>query len=458
MKRFYTLLFLCFASLNSIAQFDQIANGDFELWEEDTLYETPADWGSSNTEEFYGIPTVIKSSDAQDGSSSVEIKSVLLGQDTLRGYVFHGNLGQAGPDAGIAYTDNFEAVGIQYKSSLPAGDTLYLIMVRFNGGTIVDYKVIPAAYGNVNTWTPSLLYTGNIIQDELFIGFILGNPNGNSSPTPGAWALIDNVQLYAGSVTTTPLPNNSFESWTANTVENATSWYSLNNLLSAVGLENATKTTDANSGSFALEMTTHYLSPDTISSYLALAPIDLFSSNPFPNTPYNGSPARISGAYKYAPLNGDVAGIQITFFEAGNPVGVFYEPLMAQSNYTTFDYPITISGNPDSINFLVFSGNNPGSVLKIDDVQFLTADASINEDTMIDFKLYPNPAKEIVTLALPEVGNYKIEIASLDGKLQLSSENNSGNQHIDLNSIGAGIYLVHVSNSVLTETKRLIIR
>ena len=458
MKKIYTFISITLIAFSSLAQFDPIANGDFEIWEDDTIYETPETWGSSNTVEFFGVSAVAESSDAQDGNSSVEISSILLGQDTLRGYVFHGSMGQAGPDGGIPYTDNFEAVGFQYKSSLPVGDTLYMVMLRYNGGTIVDYQIIPAAYGTANVWTPGLLYTGNIIQDELFIGFILGDSQGATAPTPGSWVRVDNVQLYAGSVTTTPLPNNSFETWTASTVENAASWYSLNNVLSPYGLENATKTTDANSGSYAIEMTTVYADPDTIASFLTMAPINLWSNNPFPNAPYNGSPSRISGAYKYAPMNGDIAGIQITFFEAGSPAGVFYEPLTAQASYTTFDFPLSIVGTPDSINFMIFSGNNPGSVLKLDDLQFLTADAGLGENLMINFEVYPNPATENVTIALPEDGNFELAIHTLEGKMCYQHESCTGNQHIDISDFTTGVYIVKINNGTSAETKRLIVR
>jgi hypothetical protein len=459
MKKIYSITALVFLSMSAFGQFGQISNGDFESWEDQTIYANPTDWQSSNTVEFYGVPAVSQSSDAQDGSYSVQLSSILMGPDTLSGYVFHGIVGQSGPDAGIPYTDNFEAVSFQYKSDLPAGDTMHLIMIRFNAGVMVEFLTVPAAYGTQNVWTPNLLYVGNTVQDSLFIGFSLGNPVNGISVTPGAWALVDNVELISGGVATTPLPNPSFESWTTETVEVASDWYSLNFFLASFGLENANKTTDANTGTYAVEMTTVLNDQDTMPSFLTMGPINLFSlTNPFENAPYNASPTNFSGAYKYAPVNGDQGIITMTFFQAGVPIGMHNEYFTAQGSYTTFNSALTITGIPDSINFLAYSGDNPGSVLKLDDLQFTGGNVGISENLMSDFEMYPNPATEMVTIALPDEGSFTLIVTSMDGKVIMNKSNITGNQLIKLDDFNKGIYIVDIANGQLHKTKKLVVR
>ncbi len=458
MKKIYSIFLLSLLSFASFGQNGQINNGGFEIWQDTYLYESPTNWKSTNTEEFWGLETVFKSNDAQDGLSSARLEAIVYDQDTLAGYVLQGDLDQSGPAGGVPYTDNFEAISVHYKVDLNPDDTLFMIMVRYDNGVPVDFRSMPVAYGTQTTWTPTLLYVGNTPQDELFLGFVLNNPLGGPRPAPGSWAMVDNVQFYAGSVLTSPYPNNSFEDWTTTTVEDPTNWYSINWLLAGPGLENVTKTTDANSGTYAVEMTTVFEAPDTIASLLSMAPIDVFSWNPFANAPYNADPTQFSGAYKYAPANGDQASIDLIFYENGNIIGTHSEQLTAQATYTTFSSNLSLTGTPDSIMFLAYSGDNPGSVLKLDDLQFSGGNVGIEEQQMIAFDLYPNPTTDVVNISLPEKGVFEIEIVGMDGALAVKRNNCSGNQQVDLSVLSNGIYIVHISNGQATHTKKLIIQ
>jgi len=456
MKKLYTILIAMTFTFAANAQWGQIENGGFENWTDITLYDTPADWVSSNEEEFYGVSTVSQSSDAQDGASSVRIETVLLGSDTLAGYVYHGGSGTSGPDSGIPYTDNFEAVSLHYKTDLPVGDTLYMIYIRYQFGTAIEMQVMPVAYGTNSTWTPALLYIGNQPQDELFIGFIGRNPFGGPNSTPGSWSMVDNVQLLSGGVTTTPLPNPSFETWETATTEAPDSWFTLNSLLIGSGIENAIKTTDANTGSFAIEMTTMQLDQDTIASFLSNGPIDFTSSVPFAPMPYDATPTTISGSYKYAPNNGDQAFLQIQFFQGGAIVGAHAETFTAQSTYTSFSSPLTISGTPDSVSIIAFSGENPGSVLILDDLNFSGNTVELAEFSAMEINMYPNPTRDRVMIKAKGMFNY--EIIDLSGNSVLVGSNNQTAVEISVSHLNAGSYFVRISNEVNTETHKLIIQ
>lgn len=461
MKKIYTLITFISLGFSLIAQNGQIVNGDFESWQDDQLYETPTEWKSSNTDEFYGVEAVSKSTDAEDGTFSCLLAAQLVGNDTLTPYVYHGrvsNVNGGGPDQGIAYSDNFEAVRLSYKSDLQVGDSLQLLVIRFLAGTVVEFQVKPIAFGVNNIWTSSLIYLGNQPQDSLFIGFIVGDVIGDTKPSPSSWAMIDNIQLISGAVETSPLPNHSFENWNNVTVENPSNWYTVNTLLAGSNSENAIKSIDANSGNFALELSTVLINSDTIGGFLSIGSINFNNLvTPFAPIPYTAEPTTFSGAYKYSPVNGDAAGIQVVFYQSGTPIGSHYEPLSSQATYTNFSSTISTGGVPDSISFLAFSGDNPGSVLKLDDLQLSGGNVSVTELSAIDFEIYPNPSSDLANIKLPSKGSYSIVVSDLKGAVLSTSINITGKHTIDTKTLEKGTYFVHVSNESISQVKKLIV-
>ena len=457
MKNNLLLFFAITFATTTFAQFGQIENGGFENWHNETVYENPDIWKTSNDLEYFGTPLLTKSTDANNGNYSARFDVEIVNSDTLSSYVFHGDIsGGNGPDGGIAYTDNFEALTIDYKGSLEVGDTIQLLMIRYLNGNAVDFQIKPIFYGTQSSWTTSVLFVGNQPQDSLFIGFILGDPNGNYAPQPNSWALLDNVKLLSGGVEQTALPNQSFENWSDVTVENPNTWYTINDILVGSNNENITKTTDANSGQFAVQLETILINNDTTEAYLSVGAIDIYQGN-FAPIPYNTIPTNISGAYKYTSVNGSTGGLNIIFYQGGNPIGFHTETFTSQSNYTTFNAALTIAGTPDSILILANSGAEVGSILLLDDLSFSGGNVSLDELLSIDYQMYPNPAKEIVSIRLPEDGEYNISIATVNGKELAVLQNQNGIATLNVDNLEAGIYFVTVFNEFVKETKRLIV-
>lgn len=459
MKKIYYLFIAITISSMAFAQLGQIPNGGFENWSMSTLYDYPTQWGNSNSEEWNGSPTVIKSTDAAAGTFSCEISSLTTGpsNDTITGYVYHGTVGQGGPDGGITYSTLFDEVRYQFKSDLAVGDTAYLIMMRFVSSVMVEMVSLPAASGTNSTWTQGSINVTSTPQDELFIGFVVGDVINGISPSPGSWFRVDDVQLHNTGSAVTALPDPSFEQWSTQTVETPDNWFTMNEMLSGQGLNNANKTTDANSGSFAIEMTTQQnFNGDTIPAFISWGPIDFFAmGNPFLPAPYNATPTTFSGSYKYAPANGDMsAGIQIIFFQSGVQIGVHTEPFSASAGYTSFSSPLTIVGTPDSIVFAAFSGENPGSVLKLDDLSFSGGDVSLEEFENMSLSLYPNPSRDYVMIK--SNGTFDFRFIDLAGNLVLKQERLNGPQQIDVSHLSKGAYIVQINNGVQVESLRFI--
>jgi hypothetical protein len=456
MKNLFTTSVFLLCALGSFAQFGQLSNGGFENWTNQTIYDYPTDWNNSNLEEFQGIPTIIQSTDSQDGTYSCELRAeITAAQDTLFGYVMHGYVGSMGPQGGISYNVNFDEMQYYYQCDLAVGDTLFVIATRFIAGVPVSTEVVEAAVGTVSSWTAGSVSFTNGAQDDLFIGFVLGNPFGGQKPNPGSWARVDNVSMHNAGIAVTNVPDPSFENWSSVSTEDPDNWYTINPLLSSLSLENAIKTTDANTGTYAIEMSTIEFSGDTIQSFLSNAPINLFSSNPFVASPYDAFPEELTGAYKFAPSGTDSAFLQVVFTQNGNIIGYDVQTFTASASYQNFTLPLTILGTPDSMSIIAFSGENPGSVLHLDDLALVGGTVGLQEFSSMNVDIYPNPATTSVMIKAD--GNYAYSITNLSGKVVMTQKNLHGAMELDISELSSGAYFVTISNEYTNESHKLII-
>lgn len=462
MRKLLLSITLVSSSFMTWAQNGQLQNGGFENWTNTTLYDFTTIWHTSDQDQYVGVPTVVKSTDAQNGTYSAEIRSVSYGPagDTAFGYVFHGSTGSMGPNAGIPYTASFNTIKFRYKCDLPVtNDSVYVYMIRFLGGTVVDYTVAPVVGGTTSTWTQGSLTVSSVPQDELFFGFVMGDPNNGVLCAPGSWARFDNVELFNGASAATAVPDFSFESWSSNSIETPDNWYTLNDILSGMGLQNAVKSTDAAVGTYSIELTTIQdpNSGDTIPGFMSAGPINIMAmGNPFSPIPYNASPTLLSCKYQHMPVNSDQGMIQVQFFQAGNPIGNTMMPFLTNLSWTNLSLPIIISGTPDSMLFIAFSGDNPGSVLKLDELSLSGGNVGLDEFKTMNLSIYPNPASDKVMVKLD--GEFGYELINMYGTVVASADNLNNAVEIDLTQFNSGSYVIRLTNASSTETHSLVIQ
>jgi len=458
MKNLFTTTLLLMFATGSFAQLGQLVNGGFENWTDQNLYDYPTDWSNSNLEEYQGVAALFQSTDAQDGTYSCRLSVETAGaQDTLIGYVYQGLIGQFGPTNGIPYTANFDEMQYHYKCDLMPGDTLFVLVTRFIAGTPVGTQALPLATGTESNWTAGSVSFTNGAQDEIFIGFTIGNPIANVIPTPGSWVQIDNISMHNAGIAVANLPDPSFENWAAVTTENPDNWDSFNFLLAGFGAENVVKSTDANSGSFALEMATSQPIPggDTVNAYLSYGTIDLYAQNPFVPEPYDAIPTEFTGAYKYTPVSTDQAFIQLLFYQNGSVIGAEALTIDAQATYLNFSLPLSISTTPDSMAIIVYAGDNPGSTLLLDDLAFAGGNVGLSEFSSMNVDIYPNPATNSVMIKAD--GSYNYTLTDLSGSTVMNGENVNGAIQLDVNQLSSGAYFVTLTNEFKTESHKLII-
>ena len=261
--------------------------------------------------------------------------------------------------------------------------------------------------------------------------------------------------MHNAGIAVTNVPDPSFENWSSNTTEEPDDWYTINPLLSGLSLENANKTTDANTGTYAIEMTTIDYFGDTIQSFLSNAPINLFSSTPFLASPYDAFPEELTGAYKFAPSGSDSAFLQVIFTQNGNIIGYDVQTFPASASYQNFTLPLTILGTPDSMSIIAFSGENSGSVLHLDDLALVGGTVGLQEFSSMNVDIYPNPAT--TTVMIKADGNYRYSITNLSGKVVMNEKNLHGAMELDIRELSSGAYFVTISNEYTSESHKLII-
>lgn len=463
MKRKFTLatMLLAFTGIG-FAQQGNIMNGDFENWSNVTIYDYPDQWSNSNTEEWRGVPGIEKSTDASVGNYSVKINSSINpNNDTIFGYVYHGTTGSQGPDGGIAYTSTFDEITFDYKSSLGNGDTLSIFLIRFSGGSMVDMQILNGATGIHTSWTSQSISISNTAQDELFFGFVMGNPMTGAAASSGAWALVDNVVLKNNGSAVTNLPDNSFESWSSQSYEGPDNWFTMNELLAGANAENCNKSTNAHTGTYAVELKTDTIpmfGGDTIPGFISMGPINMMGGgggNPFLPIPYDANPTTFTGAYNYAPANGDMGGIiYLEFYNNGSAVGNSVQYLSATSGYQTFTYPLNLTMTPDSVILVAGSGNNPGSVLLIDNFALSGGNVSVFENDL-EIEMYPNPASDYFIMNIDE--EYSYEIYSMEGRRVANRTGLLGWESVNVSDLASGKYIVKINTAGKTINKPLIV-
>ena len=187
--------------------------------------------------------------------------------------------------------------------------------------------------------------------------------------------------------------------------------------------------------------------------------------------PFTHRPLQFSGYYKYNPVKGDSAAIEVFLKKSGKILGRGKMVVKQKVDvWTNFNISInyTSSSQPDSI-VVIFAasaaydfssletlmqckGQN-GSTLTVDEVS-LGYQQGIQQTMMpeMEISLYPNPATDKMTLLLPEPVKGKICIYDYSGKEVKTLSINLNTLAIDLLELAAGSYFINImeDNKLLT--------
>lgn len=266
------------------------------------------------------------------------------------------------------------------------------------------------------------------------------------------------------------ITNSGFESWTSS--KKATGWSSTNDYIPLPGFQNVFKDSlNIKSGNYSIKAETKSLAPYSTSNAPGVftngtysGTIDNFNIDAI--TPvkwiYSEKPDSITGYYKYTKTGSDSATFYIRFFNGGQIIGEgFFQEGNNRSTYTRLSAPINWVNTlmPDSMLILISSSvmtasnQSVGSVLYLDNLGFagLTGVKSISSNSV---KLYPNPAKNLITLK--GLNNVKNEVCVYNtlGSLVLKTSANNG--VIDVEKLQTGVYVIEVSTDKEKITQRFV--
>jgi hypothetical protein len=144
------------------------------------------------------------------------------------------------------------------------------------------------------------------------------------------------------------IPNGAFENWTNTTINNIDKWFNSNfESVPKIGIENTTKTTDKQNGTYAVKMETKIVGTDTLLAYVANGD----PGNPEgQGVPYTQKPTTFNGWYKGTVMPGDSFIFWIQFKKAGAVVSdEIFKLGASKTTYTAFSFPLALSVVPDSV-------------------------------------------------------------------------------------------------------------
>ena len=382
-----TILLLSFVMIN--AQLPEIPNGGFENWENRFLYSKPAVW-QTNENPDYAPLTNIRSDDSFEGDYSLRLESILEekeGQDDRIHFGFAVIAGGEDEESGMPepaeWLNTADMVHFSVKHSIQPGDGgLIWIMLDYDGENIFQYMEFME--GEQPDWTQVSLPLdaggGPVDIDGLLIGFTSSVPEGfpggeDLEPQEGSWVMVDNVYFsLEGTPVDNNIPNGGFEDWQDISPFEPVGWTSTNIYAAAYDTANVTRSTDAYSGSYAARLETVFFDGDDEWGVLSLGDGLWWDGGAMIS---GDRPYFIGGVYKYEPGNpfsDNQAFLSLNLLLDGDHLSGTNLEFPAAAEYTRFASGMLwyhTEDDPDYMNLTISSANEAGSVLYIDDIEFL---------------------------------------------------------------------------------------
>ena len=256
---------------------------------------------------------------------------------------------------------------------------------------------------------------------------------------------------------TTPLPNYSFENMIQETYEVPKDWYSFSpKFYAAYGSSYLTKSTDAATGIFSARIENTSDAIYNIGS--------AFMTNGYVNNsgfhggiPFVAIADQFSFQYKYTAVGGNLASLKLTICKDG--VSEYEDSVYSISpsaNWTTKTIDFSYNQTPDSVRVTFFAGVSLGSVLYVDDIQFLGGNVSVNDATPVGYEVYPNPSN--LFFKIYGVNNAKIKIYSISRQIIYSNTLNTDVGLINTEEWKDGVYFIQIQKNNQITTKKVVIQ
>ena len=419
----------------------------FENWTSTSIL-TLDNYQSGAEENTGALVTTYSSTDSYIGSKSIKLETLLTpSNDTAFGYFYTGNPDGNNPKPGqaVSLADVDSLIGY-YKSNLLPNDSAIVFCSIFKSG-VQTANSTSFFKGIQTTWKRFAFSINAATADSMLLAIAGGNPFIGFKGIPGSWLMLDNIQLKASSGTTAPILNHSFENWTPQSIDQPSGWQTPNPYTIGEPVMPVVKSTDTYSGTFALELNTIQSQyGDTISG---MTTNGNFGPGNGGGHPYTNTPLSVELYYKYAPANGDFSSINFQFRKNGAILNNYGTSLIAASNYTQWTTSISLLTMPDTLLISAFSGQNPGSKLKIDAIDFLLPVGETEYINVEKIVSYPNPVidKLSIRFNLKKENDVTVRLIDITGKeLMKRSLGNlssgSYNESFAISEFSSGVYFI----------------
>ncbi|MEA4841385.1 MAG: T9SS type A sorting domain-containing protein [Bacteroidales bacterium] len=366
-----------------------IPNGSFENWTTRN-FDYPEHYYFTSNADSHNDTTfnVTKTTIAYSGTYALKLKTIDSSDEGLKfGYAVNGNAKDGGPQewtGGIPCNEKPTGITGYYKYNVASGDTAMIIVTFKKAGSLIGsyfFKLygVHASYA-IFDFDFALTET----PDSMIIGFSSSNAIMQTG-LPGSELYIDDVSLK-GVVSQPAQLNGDFESWNNISVESVENWYVDGNDDNS----SCKKTTDAENGTFAVELTSYIGDEDgnplARPTQLSNGYWDDNKGRMSGGIPFTYTKDTLAFYYKYAPADPlGKAEISLQFKQNGNLFGYRNIELDASANYQYVELPFDLSymSAPDSVIISILSNrwsdtsvSNAGSVLKLDSLHFKATEDS----------------------------------------------------------------------------------
>ncbi|MCB0402651.1 MAG: T9SS type A sorting domain-containing protein [Flavobacteriales bacterium] len=457
MKKSLLLVSSVLLGLTSFGQWE-----GFENWTNNSVqtlddYQTPAnEWG------MLGGTATYPSTDAQSGTYSVRLETVMSSfGDTVFGYFISGDpdLGTPGQQVTLNGVDSI--IGY-YKYDIMAGDSAVLLVMTTMAGTPTGGGTYYVT-GTQSTWKRFSYPVNAALADSMLFGAATGDPLNNFSGIAGTWIQFDDVQLKKGAQVQS-VANGGFENWTPINWEDPTGWMTFNSWALGQPSLPANKTTDSYAGTYAIELTT-MLTTNGDTLWGAATNGGFGNNGPVGGVPFTSSPTSVECYYKYAPVSGDQAGINIEFRQGGSVVGNYGVGINSTvSTYTLWSQAVTPM-TPDTMLIMLWAGNNIGSQLKVDNIDFIFPVGITEGLTVEKIVSYPNPATDALTIRfnIENDKNVMINLIDITGKTLVTRNmghlaSGTYRETFNTSEFASGMYFIEFTMGEDQITERFVIK
>ena len=404
-----------------------VANGSFENWETQILYSVPTEWMSSPMFDSPSATLSKVTDDASEGTYAVKLTSIQEDDEYIsEGILIIGNVSDDNVE-GAPWTESIDQVHVSVKYDIQEGDGTMILLNLYNADTITG-RMLYTITGSSAEWTTldlPVVFGGDgtpVQPEKIFFAIISSYPDeippGLLGPdfdpelyvkAAGSWVMVDNVYFTMGESSEKILPaNNSFENWIDAEITDPASWITNNRDFLDNTSKPVTRSEDAVEGTYSarLEVMNSW---GWSGAWLSLGSQDT-------GIIFSEKPKAISFSYKYAPVDGDMGGMNLTF--NGTIEGVYSQYFGG----TGYQFSQTTDGwvdvfrvlgydkaglfEPDHLILQFMAGSKDGSVLYIDNVKFVDV-------TPITFIVRDNETNDPVPYA-------QISISGIDYNIQLN--------------------------------------